>query len=386
MSPMGKSTPGHPSRGWDLWIISTVMVIVAGFFVGARLVGRYMAGGFQIDDYTIVAALMNSIILSITENMAVVHGYGRHAVDLTKEERIMALKWFYVAQIFYKVVIALSKMSIIFLYLRVFYIEKYFRWACYFLNFLVASYGIAFILATVWQCHPLSAFWDHSIPNHHCINSHAFWLSYAIVNITTDFTMLILPVQQVLRLKLRRRDKFALVLVFTLGAFVCVTSIIRATTLAVSSESTDSTWAPILATVWSVVECNTGIICACLPMIRQPLSIIFPFLFSDDSKNRSTARSLSFPQSLYLNRVSRTNITNNNSASRNSGWLEIRNGTADGDGMGNEGLDGQLPLSAKREMFPPDEGEERIMWVDTSEESGADRNGNSSAGRGEECR
>jgi hypothetical protein len=41
--------------------------------------------------------------------------------------------------------------------------------------------------------------------------------------------------------------------------------------------------APLPATVWSVVEANTGIICACLPMLKQPLSILFPRLFKSKS-------------------------------------------------------------------------------------------------------
>ncbi len=35
---------------------------------------------------------------------------------------------------------------------------------------------------------------------------------------------------------------------------------------------------PIPATIWSVIEANSGIICACLPKLRQPLSAIFPCL------------------------------------------------------------------------------------------------------------
>ena len=61
---------------------------------------------------------------------------------------------------------------------------------------------------------------------------------------------------------------------------VCATTIIRTTTLAASAQSKDPTWGVIPATVWSVVEANTGTICACLPMLRQPLSILFPRLFS----------------------------------------------------------------------------------------------------------
>ncbi|OAX81977.1 hypothetical protein ACJ72_03680 [Emergomyces africanus] len=359
MSSFGKSTPGHPSRGWDLWIVSTAMVIVAGLFVCARLLGRYMSGGFQIDDYTIFAALINSVILSITENMAVAHGYGRHALDLAKEEKILALKWFFAAQVFYKIVITLAKMSILFLYMRIFYIERYFRWACTLLNIFIGAHGIAFVLATIWQCHPVAGFWDKSIPGFHCVKRHPFWLSFSVINICTDVVMLVLPVQEVLRLNLHRREKLALVLVFSLGAFVCITSIVRATTLASSSSSKDGTWAAIPATVWSVVECNTGIICACLPMIRQPLSIAFPFFASNSPNSRSTPRSLSFPHNIYMNRVSHV-IDPTNSTNCNTSWVDITDCSL-------KDKPSLLPSSAGGELFSLNSSEEGMMPVDVRE-------------------
>lgn len=38
------------------------MVTVAGLFVCARLMGRYMSGGFKIDDYMIFAALVGDVL------------------------------------------------------------------------------------------------------------------------------------------------------------------------------------------------------------------------------------------------------------------------------------------------------------------------------------
>lgn len=161
----------------------------------------------------------------------------------------------------YKVVIALSKSSIILLYIRVFYVEKYFRWVCYGFLACTVSSGIAFTLSTIWQCTPLRAFWQRELPEYYCVDNFSFWLSFSVINIVTDFAMLILPIQQVIRLKLSQRDKIAIILVFALGALwvnqlgyyfkyktwfanlrilsVCVTSIIRATSLASSSDSSD---------------------------------------------------------------------------------------------------------------------------------------------------
>ncbi|EEQ28960.1 uncharacterized protein MCYG_01779 [Microsporum canis CBS 113480] len=304
---IGLPTDGIPNRGWQLWTTSIGMVVGAAIFVFLRLATRCFRAGIKVDDWTILVALACSIALTVAENsgladrsiiLAVAEGYGKHDQDVSTEHRIRALKWFFVAQVFYKLVISLSKCSILFLYLRIFAIEKSFRWACKALIVFNILVGIAFCFATVWQCHPMEAFWDPSISSKTCIDHFGFWLSYSVINITSDFIVLGLPIQQVARLQLRKEDKVALILVFGLGGFVCIMSIIRATTIAASASSTDATslrneagmavvlykltliqGSPIPATIWSVVECNTGIICACTPMIRQPLSFLFPRAF-----------------------------------------------------------------------------------------------------------
>lgn len=60
---------------------------------------------------------------------------------------------------------------------------------------------------------------------------------------------------------------------------VTVASIMRAATLSESSITGDPTQGRTPAAVWSIVEANAGIICACLPMLRQPfLRLIAPLL------------------------------------------------------------------------------------------------------------
>ncbi|KAK5201095.1 hypothetical protein LTR16_003847 [Cryomyces antarcticus] len=145
--------------------------------------------------------------------------------------------------------------------------------------------GIAYVLATVFQCTPIPAFWNKTIRDRRCINKQAFWTSYSALNIATDLFVLALPIRQIISLHLPRIDKFAVLGVFLLGAFVCVTTIVRTTTLASSAKDLDPTWGPIPATIWSVVEANTGIICACLPMLRRPLWALFPRLFSNSDRS-----------------------------------------------------------------------------------------------------
>lgn len=55
----GQGSAGVPDRGWQLWITSVVMVIVAGFFVAGRLAARVSRNKLGWDDYSIIGALVS---------------------------------------------------------------------------------------------------------------------------------------------------------------------------------------------------------------------------------------------------------------------------------------------------------------------------------------
>jgi hypothetical protein len=154
--------------------------------------------------------------LSVNIQLAVVHGYGKHKVDLTKHELQTCLKFFWVAQTPYKIVVALNKISVIFLYMRIF-IGQRFRWLCYGALAIVVSSGIATVFATVFQCVPIEKSWNKNIQHGTCIDSSSFWLANAVLNISTDVIVLALPIREVAKLQLRLRDKVMLHSLFLLG-------------------------------------------------------------------------------------------------------------------------------------------------------------------------
>lgn len=66
---------------------------------------------------------------------------------------------------------------------------------------------------------------------------------------------------------------------------VCVTSILRFTTLNVSTSHKDIMWQSIGSSMWTVIEYNLGITTACLPALRRPIASIFPALLGRGSRN-----------------------------------------------------------------------------------------------------
>jgi hypothetical protein len=143
------------------------------------------------------------------------HGFGQHVFNLSTDNRLMTLKLFYVAQIFYKLTINLTKASILLLYLRIF-VQRWFRICCYVLLSFILAYMVATTASSIFQCTPIRGAWDKSIgPT--CINLTTNWYANAGFSIATDILILLLPMQPLWASNLPVNQKRALMLVFALG-------------------------------------------------------------------------------------------------------------------------------------------------------------------------
>ncbi|KAL2071836.1 hypothetical protein VTL71DRAFT_13071 [Oculimacula yallundae] len=233
--------PGE-SNALQVQIPCIVFFILAPVFVAIRIWSRvHMRAGLKWDDWT--------IIVSFT---------------------------FWIAQGFYKLTINLTKASILLLYLRIF-VQKPFRIACKVMLAIILTYMVATWFATIFQCTPIARAWNKTIPGT-CIDLTKNWYANAGFSIATDLIILVLPMPILYTSRLPPNQKRALMFVFALGAFVVVTSIFRMQTLDFSTKTPDMTY-DILSSLWTMIEPNVGIICACLPMCRLPLTLIFPNVF-----------------------------------------------------------------------------------------------------------
>jgi len=115
-------------------------------------------------------------------------------------------------------VIGFTKMAILLLYLRVFS-SKSFRLVVITSLLVVAAYIPAFALAVAFHCIPISFGWTGwtGETQGHCINLNAFAWAHAATNIVFDVFIIVLPVPQLLHLRLGRRKKIHVLLMFSVG-------------------------------------------------------------------------------------------------------------------------------------------------------------------------
>lgn len=136
------------------------------------------------------------------------------------------------------------------------------------------------------QCQPISKFWDllGTKPGSCTINTTAFFYCKSprcparqtlltpsvtsAVNIITDIFILGLPVKTLIGINRPTREKVALLCIFLVGTFASITSVIRLHTIYDYTLADDPFQHSILVNLWSVIEINTGIICASVPALK----------------------------------------------------------------------------------------------------------------------
>ncbi|KAL4903494.1 hypothetical protein BDW74DRAFT_168999 [Aspergillus multicolor] len=268
------------SRGRQGLEISVAFTSLAALFVLARVYTRTrLIKRVEANDWMIVIALILSFVFMSFFIVESLNGMGMHLVDIPKPILLKQMRAFWISIPFYNAALLCAKASILMQYFRVFPTRRMHH-ICW------------FMIGRFLNCIPVARFWDPTLPGF-CLSSKGLWFSNASMHIATDLAILVIPIPALVKLELPRKQKVALISIFAVGGFVCITSICRLISLKRISDSSDPTYDNVGAATWSAVECNVGIICACLPTLRPLISRITPQLLSSNHNPRSRSRTKS---------------------------------------------------------------------------------------------
>lgn len=95
------------------------------------------------------------------------------------------------------------------------------------------------------------------------------------VNITMDLMVFCLPIPRLLGVQISTRKKVGICATFLVGLFVTVCSIVRLYYVVHWRTTTNPTWTNMPVGLWSLIEVDMGIICACMPALAGPLKKIW---------------------------------------------------------------------------------------------------------------
>lgn len=205
------------SRAPSLYAATIVTYVLAVVAVACRFwARRLLKARILADDWFAVLALLFATGLFVSTIVWLHQGYGRHFEVLDRNTFVPTFfKNLFTGEIIYTLVIVTVKFSILAFYWRLF--TQAIRLPVYILGAITSAWGLAVILVTIFQCKPVSGFWNRT-PSVQCkINDHAFFIGIAVPNIVTDGAILSLPIPFIRKLHRDGPQKVALIGMFMLG-------------------------------------------------------------------------------------------------------------------------------------------------------------------------
>ncbi|KAK0626376.1 hypothetical protein B0T14DRAFT_387386, partial [Immersiella caudata] len=189
----------------------------------------------------------------------------------------------------YLIILTLTKVSILCFYLRIFP-NRTFRICSFVTMAWVGISGIIFVFLQLFQCVPVQFIWEGwkkgDFGSYQCLDVNALAFTTATFGIAQDIVILVLPLPLLAKLDVSRRSKLGIMLMFSLGIFVFITSCVRLWTIFSFGDSVNPTWDYTNVLIWTGLEVAVSIIVTSLPAIRVLLSHCFPDTFGSPPPSR----------------------------------------------------------------------------------------------------
>ncbi|KAI4234895.1 MAG: hypothetical protein LQ352_008145 [Teloschistes flavicans] len=257
-------------RSTEIIVAFAVTLGFAIITVLLRFVSRHLTraplGG---DDWTIVAALICAIGYVVGQSVCINYGLGKHVVVVT--DPVSFAKAVDASVPFYITSLALTKVSFLLLYRRIFP-QRHFHVILWVIGTVTVAFTIANVFFVIFSCHPIRGAWNPLIKAK-CINGDAAVLAVAILTIITDLIILGLPLPLVWKLHLPALQKLQLSGVLLIGLFATGVSIYRSTRITGVSQA-DISYDSTDRSLWSGVEIDVAIVCANLATLRPILNYL----------------------------------------------------------------------------------------------------------------
>ncbi|KAL2845824.1 hypothetical protein BJX68DRAFT_256694 [Aspergillus pseudodeflectus] len=248
-----------------LLTVSTVLHPLAILAVGLRFLARRKTASVKIDDYLALLALVFGTGLYVSGILICAIGVaGFHAADLEGYQIERFLLLVYIDNLFYALTLPTIKISILFMYHRLFPVRK-FTYASIVVGLIVTGWMVSVVTVQIFTCTPVRGAWIPSAADH-CINQTKFYYGNSVSNVLTDVCILAMPMPLIWRLKMSRRKKVAVTGILLMGGFVCISSIVRLSYLP-QIDNNDITYTLVAVGNWTSIETPLAIICGCLPTL-----------------------------------------------------------------------------------------------------------------------
>ncbi|KPM36433.1 hypothetical protein AK830_g10134 [Neonectria ditissima] len=249
--------------------VTIIFSLLCTVVVALRTYARVSARVFGLEDWLMCVGFVLNMVHNGIVIWGTFTGIGTYDKKMNIPTMIEGAKAIVLWQIFYVSGSVFIKASICATLVRIATQKRY----IYVLWGLVAISVITTLIAicaVLIRCKPVAASWNPALGT--CIDqSIIIALTYAVsaVNIVTDWSVAIIPVFILWNLQMRKTLKKMVALVLGLGVLASIATIIRMPYSSVYSHTTNLLHDIGNIILWTVVECDLGIIAGSMPMLRS---------------------------------------------------------------------------------------------------------------------
>ncbi|UPK96631.1 hypothetical protein LCI18_007566 [Fusarium solani-melongenae] len=271
---MAESLDSYRARLDGAAIATYVMVML---IVPLKIWCRKKTGGLArlgLDDTLSVVTLVFANVFFYITMIGLRPYLGRHVgTDVSMEQVVDFLRYLFAASLTYVFAIAFIKLTILALYWKLFSITARVPIAILFSS--VVIWMVVLVFVATFSCNPVEKQWNILIEHGRCMEQKPVYLGGSLPNVIIDFVLVGMPLPSVFRLNIPLGRRLILAGMFTLGFFICIVSIIRLTiVMSIRTDDRNVTYNLRDFMLWSTVEINIGLVCACLPSMRPLLQVI----------------------------------------------------------------------------------------------------------------
>ncbi|UQC78820.1 uncharacterized protein CLUP02_04297 [Colletotrichum lupini] len=258
------------NKGPGIIVAICIIVGISTLFVAMRLFVRIkILGQTHLDDHLTVLSLLLSYTTIALEIWAIRCGNGRHANTLSQEQQSAAILSTISGFTPNVLAYTIPKFAVVALLVRILNpgrMHQVLLWGMATGCLVLVSLCIIILFA---QCTPTHAQWDFKVTEKSC------WSPWVLVNVAIltgaysaalDLYLAVYPATVLMRLQMNIKKKVILSTALGIGSISCFISIYKSTRLP-SLASEDFTYDSAELVVWTIVEGNTLIIAACIPIL-----------------------------------------------------------------------------------------------------------------------
>ncbi|KAI3150903.1 hypothetical protein CBS147325_2410 [Penicillium roqueforti] len=220
-------------------------------------------------------------LITITISYGVALVYFVTVVNCKSPVTIFRVKGLLINTLTYLICPCITKMAILSVLFQI-NPAKIYRCLVVAVALAIFAYTLTLCIITGGPCNPLHA------GTTACLENVA--LSQAVLNIASDLAVIAIPIPTIHRLHFSEKQKVTVGCLLTLGSSVVICSIARLPYVLLLGKTADTTYIEAILGVWSLVEVNLGIICACAMRFKRLISIYLPRLSLSPSHTPRTAK------------------------------------------------------------------------------------------------